>query len=199
MINSMARSLITAKKYYRNMLAGNEAFSPGSFELISTTILGSSTASVTFDVTGLGSTYKHLQIRTTVKSDGGGDTNGVAVNARFNSDTASNYSWHGLDTNQAEGVRNPSETTSSSMRVFIGDNATYGAGVLDILDAFATSKYKTTRGFGGNASSNASYKYLGLYSGSWRNTSAVTSINFISSSGSNFVSGSRFSLYGIKG
>jgi hypothetical protein len=77
-----------------------------------------------------------------------------------------------------------------------GTNTTYAnAGIIDIHDYASTTKNKTTRMFGGidkNGSGEVS-----LFSGLWRNTSAITSINIYMSSG-NWTTDSTFSLYGIK-
>jgi hypothetical protein len=50
------------------------------------------------------------------------------------------------------------------------------------------------RSFGGITSE----PIVGLYSGAWYNTTALTSITLDQIIGTNFVSGSRFSLYGLK-
>jgi hypothetical protein len=47
----------------------------------------------------------------------------------------------------------------------------------------------TVAGYGGS---------VGLYSGSWRNTNAITSISFNVSDGSQWQQYSSFALYGIK-
>ena len=70
----------------------------------------------------------------------------------------------------------------------------FGGGVVDILDPYSTTKNKTIRGLGGLAATN-----IALRSGSWASTDSVTSITCLPFSGGNWVAGSRFSLYGIKG
>ena len=72
--------------------AGGAAFS-SDYELISTTILGSSQTSVSFS--GLGtysSTYKHLQLRMVLRGDRNGGAEGLM--GRLNGDTAANYANH---------------------------------------------------------------------------------------------------------
>jgi cytochrome P450 len=78
-----------------------------------------------------------------------------------------------------------------------GNTATasaFGAGVVDILDSYSTTKNKTIRAFYGKATAS---NRIALSSGFWNNTAALTQVRF-SAIGS-FVTGSRFSLYGIKG
>lgn len=184
------------------ILASSGGGAGGSYELISTTILGSTTASVTFDVTGLGSTYKHLQIRYTARGDSGNAYSGIRY--RLNSDSGSNYSTHMLKgdggsvgsyyTDTFTGL-----TTGGYQVEMVGNGATanaFAAGVFDLLDAFSTTKYKTSRAITGRAISDSQ---VALISGSWRNTAAVTSIQVAPTGSSNFLTGSRFSIYGIKG
>jgi hypothetical protein len=181
------------------ILASSRNGGAGSFDLISTTILGSSAASVTFDVTGLGSTYKHLQIRAVTRFSSG--TNPMIM--RFNSDsTYTNYRTHWLwgngssvssDTRQASGY-----TGMSVNQDAIGSDFTanvFGPSVIDILDPFSSSKNKTVRSLVGTP---GTYNNVRLQSGLWMNTAAVTSITLLDYGSSNFITGSRFSIYGVK-
>jgi hypothetical protein len=76
----------------------------------------------------------------------------------------------------------------------------YGAGVLDILDAFETTKNKTWRCFSGVTDATwvslASGFFHGAASGS--PLAAIDSITLYQETSNNFVSGSRLSLYGLK-
>lgn len=168
--------------------------SAGSFDLLETQILSSNTSSVTFSsLSTYASTYQHLQIRAVAKTDrGGADNDNVII--RFNGDSGSNYSCHflrGAGGSASSGAL--SNETKIIARAVGGNDGNFGAVVIDILDAFETTKYKTTRSLGGY--SNA---ILELGSGSWRNTAALTSILLDQDVGSNFLVGSRFSLYGSK-
>jgi hypothetical protein len=80
-----------------------------------------------------------------------------------------------------------------------GDSSNiFGTTVFDILDFASTTKYKTTRGISGNMSSTLStLAEVELTSGSWQSLSAITAVNFVSDN--YLVTGTRFSLYGIKG
>jgi hypothetical protein len=72
----------------------------------------------------------------------------------------------------------------------------FGAGIIDILDYANTNKYKTIRTlFGVDGDSNR----IGLSSGSWQNTAAITSISLKDQNGGNFVQYTSVALYGIKG
>ena len=170
-----------------------------SYELISTTLISTNTASVTFDVTGLGSTYKHLQIRFTARQSAAQSMSGI--NTNVNGDTAANYSMHRLYgtgssvSSDAPGTPNNSNFQISGIAAANDTASAFSVAVFDILDAFNTNKYKTFRSLSGGAN-GASQIYLN--SGNWRNTAAITTIAF-TPQGTNFVAGSRFSLYGIRG
>jgi hypothetical protein len=181
------------------LLGASLGFS-SDFELIATTILSSSQPSVTFSNLGdYSSTYKHLQVRAVARSDqSSNDTRAVLT---YNGDTTTtNYRSHILygylgvvgseDTVNYERQHSGYLTGGSNIA-----NAT-GALIIDILDPFSTTKNKTMRTLSGYAATNS---IINLGSHLWMNTAAVNSINIKCSSTFNFVSGSRFSLYGIKG
>jgi hypothetical protein len=176
--------------------AGAEGVEP-AFELISTEILGSTQSSFTFS--GLGdysSTYKHLQIRAVVRSDRANTDDTLLV--RVNGDTGSNYRFH-LLLADGSGVFSTGNTDTKMElgRTAGGSNASeiFGYNVLDVLDVYSTTKNKTFRASAGlNRVSGA---YVFLNSGARFNTEAISSITLFPIG--SFVSGSRFSIYGIKG
>jgi len=164
------------------------------YELISSTILSSNQASVSFNVSTLGSTYKHLQIRYVARDSG---TFGAILNttARFNSSSTGYYSHYlgGDGSTVASGAISTSSQLYSGVYYGAGVSNIVGAGVMDLLDPFSTTKNKTLRTLAGVAGS-------GIYMSSsfWANTAAVTSFE-IFSNGTSFGTSSRFSLYGIRG
>jgi len=174
----------------------------GSFDLLETQVLTGSAASVTFSsLSTYASTYQHLQIRYVAKSDRSSGDGNDAMIMTLNGDTGANYNSHNLIGDGA--VNSGFETYQNAMEyTYIagtGGNITggFGSGVMDFLDAFETTKFKTRRTLYNN-SLGGSYKAVGLSSAMWRNTAAISSITFDQRYGSNFVTGSRFSLYGIK-
>jgi hypothetical protein len=169
----------------------------GDYELISTTVLPSNAANVTFDVSTFASTYKHLQIRIVAGHTNEGAGNAVVI--RLNGDTGSNYVFHELGGGGSSvySVANTSQTFGLAVALRQPlSNTVFGAGVVDILDAYSTTKNKTIRTLTGVASSPNSIILLG--SGLRVSTEAVSSITLLPSAG-NLSTGSRFSLYGIKG
>jgi hypothetical protein len=173
--------------------------SAGSFDLLETQVLGSSTASVTFSsLSTYASTYQHFQLRVAARTDRASYVDTVAI--RFNSDTANNYSNHYLAGNGStafSGVET-SQNKMLSIRVTAANAGTsvFGGGTVDLLDVFETTKNKTARSLSGYTSGSGSEVYL--FSGAWYSTTAVSSMTLIPNIGTNFVTGSRFSLYGIK-
>jgi len=162
------------------------------FELISTTVLASAAATVTLTLpTGASTTYKHLQLRAVMQVASGGPD----AQLRFNGDSGANYSWHIVFGN---GTSPGTAVSSGTNQIGFGNASstanTYGAAVIDILDAFNTSKNKVTRSLYGSQANST----VGLWSGAWYNTSAISSITILNSSAVNYAVGTRFSLYGVR-
>ena len=182
-------------------LAASGAGAAGAYELISTTLITSNTASVTFNVSAYASTYKHLQIRAIAR---GTQTYGHGTDIQCNSDTGTNYSAHYLRGNGAT-VVSESSINSGSMRFWptvtgtSGTTGSFGQAIYDFVDAFSSSKYKTVKSLYGMQDAGSFDRYIYLASGNWRSTSAITSIKLKPEGGGSFVDGSRFSIYGIKG
>jgi hypothetical protein len=174
-----------------------------SYESIATVTVGAG-GQANIEFTSIPATYKHLQIRCyaqVVRS-----TYGIGDGLmQFNSDTASNYSWHNI---RGIGSSTNAEKTPTSTYITIADGmwgtstgTTFGVSIVDILDYTNTSIYKTTRAISGvdfNGTLGGYGGFIGLNSGNWRNTSAITSIKLTSPNG-NFTQYSSFALYGIEG
>ena len=172
--------------------------SSGAYDLLETTILSSDTSSVSFTSLNstYGSTYKHLQVRMTTRAARSDFQNAFIV--YINGETGGVYSNHGL-TGTGSSVSTLA-TTSSVLRVGSTAESTaaannFSATVLDLLDPFDTSKNTTTISVSGFE--NPSESQIRLFSGGYFQTSAVDSLEF-TDPGVNFVTGSRFSLYGLK-
>ncbi len=174
--------------------ASNSVTPYDGYESISTVIVGSGGSS-TVSFTSIPGTYTHLQLRAIARSG----TTGESGMITFNSDTGANYSRHyliGTGTATASGAGTSANnidilyinSSSSTANVF-------ATNVLDILDYANTNKYKTVKLLAG-ADQNGSGA-IGLYSGSWRSTSAITSITITPSS--SIAQYSTFELFGIRG
>ena len=171
----------------------------GAYDSLATVTVGSTAvSSITF--AGIPSGYKHLQIRTLVKSNWSG--NAVSYAMTLNGDSTANYSYHefyGSGTSAA--AAGSANTSYMYAGLILGSTTatTFGANVIDLLDYANVNKYKTSRVLAG-ADINGAGGYVELMSSSWRNTAAVTSItlSLISGYGTLFSEYSSFALYGIK-
>ena len=160
----------------------------GSYESIATAT-PSGTTTVTFS--SIPSTYASLQARFYVAA---GST-GLLMNMTINGDTGSNYAYHQL---YGTGSAASAYAGSSATKMWLSPNtnATYGwTGIVDLHDYASTSKNKTVRSYSGFDANGSGI--VGLDSGLWMSTSAMTSLTFTLQG--NFASGSQFALYGIKG
>lgn len=167
-----------------------------TYTLIASNTLGSSAASVTFSA--IPNTYTDLIVKTSARWD---NTGNPYLFLRFNSDTATNYSYTVLY-NSAGTVG--SSRSSNQTRVVGGALTSSGATSNTFSNGefyipnYLASINKPISAFDVDENNNATTDIFQLASaGLWRNTSAITDISMFVSSG-NFVSGSSFFLYGIK-
>jgi hypothetical protein len=174
------------------------------FSLATANITNNTTSTINF--TDIPSTYKHLQIRW-VAARLNPDLDGE-VDFQFNSDTGNNYQF--IRT-YATGVSPNTSTvygdSTGSTRLRIGRLTSNAAGtlmaggILDILDYASTSKAKSALTVYGNnrlVAANAT-QYVFVSGGSWNSTAAINSITIkAENGGTNFGSGTRFALYGLK-
>jgi len=176
----------------------------GDYQSIATVTVGSGGAA-DIEFTAIPSTYTHLQLRCFAQTNRA--TFGIdEASITFNSDTAANYARHLLFGDGAS-VSASADTSQTSMRTGSGNFGTttgsnYGIAITDILDYTNTNKYKTIRNLSGadcNGTVGGIGGRVGLFSGLWQSTSAVTSIKLIPVNGNLFSQYSSFSLYGIKG
>jgi len=170
------------------------AASTSSYESIASYTGNGTTGSFTFS--SIPATYSHLQLRFAIVPS----TAAGAFYVRLNGDTAANYSRHGLLGNgtaaSAAGAASTSNMPLSIMSAG-GAVATYpSVGIVDLIDYASTTKYKTIRAISGY-DNNSTGGAIELDSGSWRSTSAVTSLTFYYDY--NVATGSTIALYGIKG
>jgi hypothetical protein len=161
-----------------------------SFFSIATTTVGAGNAS-NIEFTNIPQTYTHLQIRGILRN-----TTAIANNRiQFNSDTGANYSWHEL---YGDGASAGSGASSGASYMYAGNHpttsSTFAVYVIDILDYRDTNKFKTVRTLSGYDLNGSGV--VGLRSGNWRSTSAITSIKLYPGSDS-FAQYSSFALYGV--
>jgi len=162
---------------------------PATYEPIATTTLGSAASSITFS--SIASSWTDIKVIIVATA---------ASNAnfafRFNSDSGSNYSRTRLagDGSSITSSQNTNQTELQLTSSFsIGTTP-----VMRTLDIFSyagstnkTVLFEEINDLNGSGGLN---KQVGL----WRNTAAITSINFFAQSATNFAAGTTATLYGIK-
>jgi hypothetical protein len=174
--------------------SSNQSVKLTDFYQIATTTAGGSTADVTFS--SIPQDYTHLQLRMIIKGHTG-NTNNTRI--QFNSDTATNYSWHYL---RGTGSSVSATGVASELGMQIGNHPStavanaFAVFVVDILDYKNTNKFKTVKTLSGYDLNNTDGVVL-LNSGNWRSTSAVSTIRIFPGADS-FGQYSSFQLYGVK-
>jgi predicted secreted protein len=164
-----------------------------TYEPIATTTLGSDQASVSFSSF---SGYTDLRIVSVVRSSIAGQSDTLAL--RLNSDSGGNYSWTLLrgDGSTASSLRS-SNTTYLGIAEVIGASQT--AGVFNVVTTDLMNYANTTTNKTAISRSSVALNYgAEAWVTMWRNTAAVTSLSLSMVNGSNLLSGSTFTLYGIK-
>lgn len=187
MLNIIAGSLST----------GAPPVAPSSYESIATVTVGSSQSTITFS--SIPSTYTHLQLRGIARNSASSSAGNDNIYMRFNSDTASNYSFHylyGTGSSALAGAGANQSIMLAGKPASSGDGSNiFGVFVTDILEYNNTNIYKTIRTLTGIDNNGSGIIFFS--SGNWRNTNAITTITLTSSA--DFTSYSSFALYGIKG
>lgn len=205
-VNSAGFNITTFTAGTGNVVFTEVPVAPYAYELIETVTLTNPQTSVTFNVSGLGAEYRHLQIRSVTRnlSTAGGSTVNYGANGliRFNGDaTAGAYRAHyiqGDGSGAASGDYGAGNTGAYVPDLGgVWDTHTadaHCAVITDILDPFQTTKNTAIRSIAGFVTGG---RRVTSSSALWNNTSAVTSIT-ITQDGSSFKAGSTFRIYGIK-
>lgn len=165
-----------------------------TYEPIATNTLGSATGSVTFS--SIPQTYTDLVLKIQV----GGASSSANIQVRFNGDSGTNYNVIAMyaynDSSKAGGsYQNLAHGYGGNVALAMGTSL-QGISIINIFDYTSTNKFKNTYSNWGYANSISTAETNHIIS-QWRNTSAITSIN-ISSYSANYITGSTFTLYGIK-
>ena len=162
---------------------------PKTYEPIATQTLGSSSASVTFS--SIPATYTDLVL---VLQAGTATNDNLGI--RFNSDTGSNYSNTALSGNGSTVVsfRASNATSIIPQYHFVFNNNLNSNVIIQVQNYSNTTTNKTLLARSNNAGVSTD---VGV--GLWRNTAAITSVTLIGGSfGYSFITGSTFTLYGVK-
>jgi hypothetical protein len=161
---------------------------PSTYTPIATTTLGSAQSTVTFS--SIPSTYTDLVL---ISSSGLTTATGDTT-FTFNTDTASNYSFTAL---YGTGSTAASIRSANRANISIYESPTTVLGAttssLNIFNYANATTYKTTVSRGTSAGAITS-AVVGL----WRSTAAINQIVIANNGSTTFITGSTFTLYGIK-
>lgn len=180
------------------ILAASGGGAQPAFDLLETQVLSSAASSVTFTGLGAYTDYQHLQVRISARTTQSTASNNF-MRLNINGDSASNYNGHYMQFtiggSQQEALMSQSFISLPKMNAEFPSTNIYTPSIIDITDFSNANKFTTVRAVGGIG--HAGDGNLNFMSGLWRNTNAVTQLQFISPSNS-FATSSRFSLYGAK-
>jgi hypothetical protein len=170
---------------------------PATYTLISSNVLTSSQASVTFSA--IPATYTDLVVRFSARSENAAII--ATIRTRLNGSTSSIYSLTRL-------VGDPSSSSASSSGVSSGTGFTSTYAVADsatsntfssgeiYIPSYTASQNKPISTFS-VSENNSTEAYEQIAANLFSSTSAISSISFDFASGINFLTGSSFYLYGI--
>jgi hypothetical protein len=165
---------------------------PNTYTLISSNVLGSSAASVTFS--SIPATFTDLVLKVSNRTNDTGVGNGFTLTYNGVSTNYSNTSIYGDGSTSAS-----SRSSTAGMMWVNGSTETSNtfASVELYVPNYAGSTYKPSSNFAAMENNAAATTYIGAQARLWSNTAAITSMTLTPSVGS-WVSGSSFYLYGIK-
>lgn len=177
-----------------------------TYTLISSNVLASSAASVTFSA--IPSTYTDLVIRYSIRGDATYETSNVdSMALRINGSTTAQYSVTALSGSgsSAQSLQRSTGNGDTAGRIYGGVNKnssasnTFSSGEIYVPNYLVSQNkpinVETVAEINSSTGNRVAANAL-----LWQNTAAITSleITYVSNASSNFVAGSSFYLYGIK-
>lgn len=171
---------------------------PLGMSLISETVFAASAVSVTFSSIPQG--FRYLVLLFAARTDRVAEVDTALL--RFNGDSSASYGSQSLVGNSATAsataARGATSISVATTEAASSRASTNGPGIIFIFDyarAFEKRVISMSGAFG-DMSADADL-FLVVRNGYWQNTIAITSLALLPSLGTNFVTGSRFSLYGV--
>ena len=146
------------------------------------------TNGTTLSWTSIPNTYTDLVLIAYVKNTAG---NNYEAFITYNGDSGANYS-QSFVLNYNAALQAGQNLNINQIRPIKSGAAQWSSNQINIMDYAATNKYKTSIGRTGDGTFAT---WLG--NGMWMSTSAINRIDITAESGSSFVAGTKFDLYGI--
>jgi hypothetical protein len=156
-----------------------------TYSTIATTTLGSNTNTVTFS--SIASSYTDLVLVMSVKNTSGSFYDNLL---RYNNDSGSNYSWTRISGNGSAATSARGSSQTSIQAGWGGTNP--AATIVSVQNYSNATTYKTCL-----VRTNDADAVTAAYAGLWRSTATINRIDIVAFSGTDFITGSTFTLYGI--
>jgi hypothetical protein len=167
----------------------------GTITLISSQILAGAVATVTFSA--IPQIYNQLKVIMSGRTSDAATASNIRM--QLNGDTGANYTSQYINASNAGVAANSFASNVSFVPAFFMSNtaaANYASSTEILFPSYKNTTFFKTF-ISSNSYSTAALPNSSQHSGSWANTSAITSISFFSQGGGNFMIGSEFELYGI--
>jgi hypothetical protein len=165
----------------------------GGMTLLSTTAI---TAAATIEITGISQTYNQLIVVMSNAATVAVDNNAAL---QFNSDTGTNYTW-----GASELINNTTSGNANTSEIRWLQGATTTTNVNNIISVMTITRYADTTPnklvqinttyIGGTSSARKALTVVGSY----RGTSGISSIKYLSSGGLNYTAQGNIYIYGVK-
>lgn len=170
------------------------------YTLIQDSSLG---ADGTVSLTPIANSYKQLQLVCYLRTDRAATEDDLGV--RFNGDTGANYDGYSVkyngNTPTTAGAEALAATSIKLTNAVPGNNATanvFGSVTITIPNYAGTANQKALHALAGKKIGTAAGNMHVIHgAGAWRSTSAITRIDLLPLTGTNFKAGSRVTLYGL--
>lgn len=159
-------------------------------------------AIASWDVQNISQAYNHLKLVFSIRESGAAGSD--VATARFNNDSGANYDYETLNVSNTGGVSQSESLAQTSGRIAPCPGSTAVANLFAASEAMIPNYAQTVAekaafsfGFQKIGTTGASNNVLlNAYGMGWRSTAAINRITILPASG-NFITGSRFSIYGI--
>jgi hypothetical protein len=169
-----------------------------TYTLISSNVLASSAASVTFSAIPV--TYTDLVLRISGRSTNTSTTDGIAFTINSTAGTAYSFTTlRGSGAAVSSGRLGSYSGIETSPTGVVGANATANTfGSIEIyIPSYTASQNKPFSFFGAGENNVTDPVYIAAFANLWSNTSTINRVDIAPNSATSFVSGSSFYLYGI--
>jgi hypothetical protein len=169
---------------------------PATYTLISSNVLTSSAASVTFSA--IPATYTDLVLRMSVRSDRANNKDEWRMS--INADSSALYSdtyVYGVASTASSGRASAATAVRDGGMDAANNTANTFSSLELYIPSYTASKSKAFSYFGVTENNATTNNEIDMFAYLYRSSTAISSLALTSSTSSNFVSGSSFYLYGI--